>query len=136
VGVVLDKEGGALRKMLGPFKWFVGGPVGSGRQYVSWIHHDDLVGLILLALDNAAARGPMNGTAPHPVTNREFSSALGRALHRTSFMWAPGFMLRLTFGEVADVITKGQHVLPRKALGLGYTFKFPDVDGALKDVLA
>jgi uncharacterized protein (TIGR01777 family) len=135
VGVVLDKKGGALRKMLPPFRWFVGGPVGSGRQYVSWIHHQDLVGQILLALDNAAARGPLNGTAPNPVTNREFSKALGRTLHRPSFLRVPKLMLRLRFGEVADVITKGQRVMPKKALALGYNYKFPQIDGALKDVL-
>src|SRR5437667_12646640 len=84
-GVVLDREGGALAKMLRPFKMFVGGPVGSGKQWVSWIHHEDLIGVILLALDNPQAAGPINGTAPNPLTNRQFSKALGRALHRPSF---------------------------------------------------
>src|SRR5262249_55672891 len=99
IGVVLDREGGALKQMLKPFKMFVGGPVGSGRHWMSWIHHDDLVGLILLALDNPQAAGPINGTAPNPVTNKEFSKALGRALHRPSFMRTPKFMLRLMLGE-------------------------------------
>src|SRR5438034_5920273 len=93
VGVVLDKAGGALRKMLTPFKLFVGGTVGSGRQWVSWIHHADMVGLFLLALDNADATGPLNGTAPNPVTNKQLAKGLGRALHRPSFVWTPGFML-------------------------------------------
>jgi uncharacterized protein (TIGR01777 family) len=136
VGVVLDKEGGALKKMLGPFKWFVGGPAGSGRQYVSWIHHADMVGLLLFALDREEARGPFNATAPTPVTNKEFSKALGGALGRPSFMKVPGFMLRLRFGEVAYVITTGQRVIPRKALALGYQFQFPKVGAALADVLA
>jgi uncharacterized protein (TIGR01777 family) len=136
VGVVLDSTGGALRKMLTPFKWFVGGPVGSGRQYVSWIHHADLTGLILFALDNSAARGPMNGTAPQPVTNKQFSRALGRALHRPSFLRTPRLMLRLMLGEVANLITKGQRVVPAKALAVGYHFQFPEVDAALQAVLA
>ncbi len=135
VGVVLDRAGGALAKMLTPFKMFVGGPVGSGRQCVSWIHHADLVGLIRFALDTAPAAGPMNGTAPAPVTNRQLAKALGRALHRPSFMRTPKFMLRLMLGQVATVITTGQRVLPRKALELGYVFKFPDIDSALADVL-
>jgi uncharacterized protein (TIGR01777 family) len=136
VGVVLDKAGGALAKMLTPFKMFVGGPIGAGRQYVSWIHHEDMAGLILLGLDNGQASGPLNGTAPRPETNRAFSKALGRALHRPSFMRTPKFMLRLMLGKVASVITSGQRVLPRKALELGYTFKFADIDSALRDVLA
>src|SRR5262249_38798482 len=135
-GVVLDKQGGPLKKMLTPFKWFVGGPVGSGRQYISWVHHADLVGLIVLALDDPEARGPVNGTAPNPVTNREFSKALGRALHRPSFFRVPKFMLRLRFGQVAEVITTGQRVVPKRALALGYSFRFPDIDDALRDVLA
>jgi uncharacterized protein (TIGR01777 family) len=135
VGVVLAKEGGALQKMLTPFKMFVGGPVGSGKQFMSWIHVDDLVGVILLALDNAAVSGPVNGTAPNPVTNREFSKALGRVLGRPSFMPAPGFGLRVMLGEVADVVTKGQRVLPRAALDAGYRFQFEDVEAALRAVL-
>jgi uncharacterized protein (TIGR01777 family) len=135
VGIVLDREGGALRQMMGPFKWFIGGPVASGRQYMSWIHQEDLCGLFLLALDKREAAGPVNGTAPNPVTNKVFSQALGRALNRPSFMWVPGFMLRLRFGEVANVISQGQRVLPKRALGLGYTFKFPTIDEALADIL-
>jgi uncharacterized protein (TIGR01777 family) len=136
IGVVLDKEGGALKQMLRPFKMFVGGPVGSGKQWISWIHHEDLIGLILLALDNVQAAGPMNGTAPGAVTNKQFSKALGRALHRPSFMPTPGFMLRIVLGKVASVVTKGQRVLPRKALALGYSFKFSEIDAALRDVLS
>lgn len=136
VGIVLDPAGGALAKMLTPFRLFVGGPVGSGKQVMSWIHHEDMVGLFLFALDTAGAVGPLNGTAPNPVTNREFGNALGRALGRPSFMWTPGFMLRLGLGEVANVITQGQRVVPRKPLALGYRFRYPTIDGALKQIFS
>jgi uncharacterized protein (TIGR01777 family) len=135
IGIVLDRRGGALPQMLTPFKMFVGGPVGRGKQYMSWIHHDDLVGLLLLALDRTEASGPLNGTAPNPVSNREFSKALGRALHRPSVLPVPAFALRLRFGQVAQVVATGQRVLPRAALGLGYPFKFPTIDAALADIL-
>src|SRR5260370_6556091 len=135
VGVVLEKEGGALKQMMFPFKMFVGGPVGSGKQWVSWIHHDDLVGLILLALDKPEATGIMNGTAPNPVTNKGLAKALGRALHRPSFMPTPKFALRLLLGQVAGLVTTGQRVLPRRALQLGYAYTVPDITSALKDVL-
>lgn len=135
VGVVLDKHGGALAKMLPPFKFGAGGPVGSGKQWMSWIHHEDIAGIFLLALDHTEARGPLNGTAPHPVTNKEFSQALGKVLHRPSFLPTPAFALRVMLGEVAEVVTQGQRVLPRKALALGYAFQFPTIEGALANVL-
>ncbi len=136
IGVVLDREGGALAKLLTPFRLFAGGPTGSGRQWVSWIHHEDMTGLLLLALDRDEARGPLNGTAPHPVTNRDFAKTLGRVLHRPSFFPTAGFLLRLGLGEVADVIVTGQRVLPRRPLALGYSFKYPTVDAALGQILA
>jgi uncharacterized protein (TIGR01777 family) len=136
IGVVLDRSGGALAKLLTPFKLFAGGPVGSGNQWMSWIHNDDLAGLFLLALDNARAGGPLNGTAPKPVTNRDFGKTLGRALSRPSAVPTPAFALRLMLGEVADVVTKGQKVLPKRALELGYAFRFPELDAALTDILA
>jgi uncharacterized protein (TIGR01777 family) len=135
VGVVLDRKGGALVKMLTPVKLFVGGPIASGRQYISWIHHEDVVGLFLLALDNASCSGPLNGTAPNPATNGDFMRALGKAMGRPSFVWTPAFALRLGLGEVAGLINTGQRVLPKKALTLGYTFKYPTVDVALADIL-
>lgn len=135
-GLVLDKAAGALPQLLTPFQWFVGGPAGSGRQWVSWVHHDDLIDLYLLALDDALATGPINGTAPHPVTNKALAEALGQALHRPSFLRAPAFALRLLLGEVADVVVTGQRVLPERAKRLGYTFRFPEIHGALQDVLA
>jgi uncharacterized protein (TIGR01777 family) len=136
IGMVLDKEGGALRELLTPFKLCVGGPVGLGRHYTSWIHHADLIGLFLLALDNPAATGPLNATAPNPVTSAAFARALGRALHRPAWLPAPPLALRLLFGEVASVVTKGQRVLPRKALALGYAFRYPTLEEALRQILA
>jgi uncharacterized protein (TIGR01777 family) len=140
IGVVLDKEGGALAKLLTPFRFGVGGPIGwtpwSGKQVMSWIHHQDLVGLLLLALDNVDAKGPINGTASHPVTNFEFSKALGRALHRPAFLPTPPVALRVMLGQVAQVVTTGQRVLPKRAPALGYRFKFPAIDAALADILA
>ncbi len=136
IGVVLDKKGGALKQLLRPFWFGAGGPVASGRQYMSWIHHEDLTNLFLLALDRPQAVGPINGTAPNPVTNKEFGNTLGRAMSRPSFMWTPGFMLRLMLGEVANVVTQGQRVLPRRALELGYQFQYPNLDEALKQILA
>ncbi|MBI3821130.1 MAG: TIGR01777 family protein, partial [Planctomycetes bacterium] len=135
-GVVLAKEGGALAKMLMPFKMFVGGPIAGGRHYMSWIHTEDEVGLILFALDHPEISGPFNATAPHPVTNREFSTALGKALGRPSFLPTPGFALRVMVGEGAQIITTGQRVSPRKALEAGYAFKFAELEPALKDLLA
>jgi uncharacterized protein (TIGR01777 family) len=136
IGVVLDRQGGALAKMLTPFKLFVGGPVGNGRQWMSWIHHEDMTGLLLLALDRNDATGPLNATAPNPVTNRDFSKALGRALHRPAFLPTPRFALRFGLGEVANVITTGQRVLPKRALGLGYQFQYPTIEAALQQLFA
>ncbi len=135
VGVVLDKEGGALAKLLTPFKLGAGGPVAGGRQWISWIHHADLVGLFLFALDRAGATGPINGTAPHPVTNREFGKTLGRVLHRPSFVPTPGLALRLLVGEAADLVVTGQRVLPKRALVLGYSFQYPRLEAALAQIL-
>jgi NAD dependent epimerase/dehydratase family enzyme len=135
-GVVLDKNGGALAKMLTPFKLCVGGPIGNGKQWMSWIHNEDEVGLILFALDHPELSGPLNATAPNPVTNREFGKALGKVLGRPSFFPTPGFMLNIMLGESAQIVTTGQHVLPRKALTSGYAFKFREVEAALRDLLA
>jgi uncharacterized protein len=134
-GIVLDRDGGALKQMLLPFRLCMGGRVGSGRQYMSWIHNDDVSGLILLALDHAQAQGPINTTAPQPVTNHEFARELGHVIHRPSFIPTPGFALRVMLGESAYVITTGQRVVPRRAQELGYTFRFPELQGALRDLL-
>ena len=135
IGVVLAKEGGALKQLWTPFSLGMGGPVGDGRQWMSWIHHEDMIGILLLALDNNEAAGPLNGVAPNPVTNRDFATAFGKALHRPSFMPTPRFVLRAMLGESADVVTTGQRVLPKKALALGYDFKFPTIDAALSDIV-
>ncbi|HEY1377432.1 MAG TPA: TIGR01777 family oxidoreductase [Gemmataceae bacterium] len=134
-GVVLDRAGGALKQLWLPFSLGAGGPVGSGKQYMSWIHHADEVGIILLALDHPEARGPINGTAPQPVTNKAFGRAFGRALGRPAVLPTPVFALRLLLGEVADVVTTGQRVLPRRAEALGYQFRYPDIDSALRQIV-
>ena len=136
-GIVLDCGGGALAQMLMPFRLYLfGGKVGSGRQWVSWIHHADEVGLLLFAVDDERVGGPFNATAPEPVTNAVLAKAIGRAMRRPSFFPTPAFALRLTLGEVAELVTRGQRVLPKKALDLGYRFRFPDIDSALQDLLA
>jgi uncharacterized protein (TIGR01777 family) len=134
-GVVLDASGGALKKMLPPFKLGVGGPVAGGEQYLAWIHVDDVVGIYVAALDNAGWVGPVNATAPDPVTNAEFSKALGRALHRPAILPIPGFALRTLYGEMATIVTTGQRAIPREALARGYEFRHPDLDEALNDAL-
>jgi uncharacterized protein (TIGR01777 family) len=140
-GLVLDKRGGALEALLPPFKFFVGGPVGLalnpsewGKQYWSWVYHADLTGIILLALDNPEATGPVNGTAPNPVTSKQFAKALGKALGRPAVNPTPAFALRLLLGEVADVITTGQRVLPKRALALGYQFQYPTIEEAFAEI--
>jgi uncharacterized protein (TIGR01777 family) len=135
-GIVLDLAGGALKQMLPPFKMFVGGPIGSGKQYMSWIHNEDEVGLILFAIDQASVTGPLNATAPNPVTNKQFAQALGKVLGRPSFMPTPAFALRVMLGESAQIVTNGQRVMPAKALAAGYQFKFTEIETALRDLLA
>jgi uncharacterized protein (TIGR01777 family) len=135
IGVVMSAEEGALAKMLTPFKLGVGGPVGNGRQWMAWVHLDDVVGIILHAIDHADVSGVINVMAPEPVTNREFSKSLGRALGRPAIFPVPVLMLRLRFGQVAEVIASGQRVLPKRALELGYQFQHSTIDGALADLL-
>lgn len=131
-GIVLEKDGGALPRMLPPFRFGAGGPVGSGRQYWPWIHRDDWVALVRWAMATPAAAGALNATAPHPVTNAEFARALGRALHRPSFMPAPGVALRLLLGEMADaLLLSGQNAVPAKATRGGFRCRYTEVDEAL-----
>ena len=135
-GHVLDPGGGLLREMLTPFKLGVGGPIAGGDQYMSWIHIDDEVGILLWALDDEKVSGVVNATAPSPATNRELSKALGRALNRPAVVPVPGFALDLKFGsEFGRVLRGGQRVMPRRALDLGYEFRHPDLDEALADLL-
>jgi uncharacterized protein (TIGR01777 family) len=131
-GVVLDQGGGALAKMLPFFKLGVGGPVAGGDQYMPWIHVDDVVGIYLAALDGEDWVGPVNASAPEPVTNGAFSKALGRALHRPAFAPVPALAVRALYGEMAEIVTKGQRVFPRRAQALGYAFEHPDLDEALR----
>jgi uncharacterized protein (TIGR01777 family) len=135
LGVVLGEGGGALAKMAPPFRFFLGGPLGSGQQWVSWVHRDDVIGIALWALENGAVRGAVNVTAPQPVPMREFARALGRALGRPSWAPVPAPALRVLMGEMADVLLTGQRVLPEVARSLGYRFRFPDLDGALRSIL-
>jgi uncharacterized protein (TIGR01777 family) len=130
-GVVLGRGGGALVQMEKPFRMFVGGPVGSGRQAMSWIHADDLARLVVFALRETALHGPVNAVAPNPVTNREFARALGRVLHRPSFAPTPKIALRIALGQVASVVTGGQRVVPTRALQSGFAFRYPTVEAAL-----
>jgi uncharacterized protein (TIGR01777 family) len=131
-GVVLDAQGGALGRMLLPFKLGAGGPVAGGRQYMPWIHADDVVGLYLAALDDPRYTGPVNASAPEPVTNREFSKALGRALRRPAIAPIPGTAIRALYGDMAEIVTEGQRAVPAKALALGHAFQHPDLDEALR----
>ncbi len=135
-GVVLDRDGGALAKMLPPFRLGVGGPVAGGRQYLPWIHVDDLVTLYLRAVDDAGWSGAFNASAPEPVTNRDFSRALGRALHRPAIAPVPGLALRALYGDMAEIVTEGQRAVPRRALEDGHQFTRGDLDEALRDVLS
>jgi len=135
-GIVLGAGGGALGKMLTPFRLGAGGPLGSGRQWMPWIHVGDLARLYVHAADTAAIRGPMNATAPHPVRNSEFTKALGRQLHRPAFMPAPYIGLRIVFGEFAQVLFASQRVIPKVALDTGFVFQYPELAGALREILA
>lgn len=136
-GIVLDARGGALPKMLPPFRMFVGGPLGSGTQYMPWIHRDDWVRLVSWILTADGARGPLNATSPSPVTNAEFSKALGRVLKRPGFLPAPAFALRVALGEMADaLLLSGQRALPVRATDLGFSFRYSNIDEALAQVLA
>ena len=135
IGIVLGLGGGALSKMVPPFRAFLGGPLGSGRQWMSWIHLDDVAGLIEWALTHAEVSGAVNATAPHPVTMHELSQTLGRVLHRPSVAPIPGVVLRLALGEMADMLLTGQRVLPKRAVAQGYAFRYPLLQQALEDCL-
>jgi len=133
-GVVLAREGGALQKMLLPFRLGIGGPIGSGNQWMSWVDREDVLRAIEWAIDRPEVRGMYNITAPEPVRNRDFARALGRALHRPSFMPVPGFALRLIFGDMADeALLGGQRVIPARANREGFTFAYPTLDSALRN---
>ena len=131
IGIVLERDGGSLAEMALPFRLGLGGPMGDGRQGMSWIHRVDLVAMILWLLDTDSARGAYNGTAPQPVDNRGFARALGRALHRPAIMPMPGFALKAIVGGMAQLVLSGQKVVPQRALAQGFVFRYPDLDSAL-----
>jgi uncharacterized protein (TIGR01777 family) len=134
-GLVLSSHGGVLAKMLPPFRVFAGGPLGSGRQFMSWIHHADWVGLVSWAIDTHALSGTLNATAPTPVSNADFARALGKAVGRPSWLPAPQFALRMAFGEMADeALLAGQRVLPARALELGFRFSYLTIEAALGEI--
>ncbi|CAI0378260.1 unnamed protein product [Linum tenue] len=135
IGVVLGKDGGALAKMIPMFKMFAGGPLGSGQQWFSWIHLDDIVNLIYEALVNSSYKGVINGTAPNPVRLAEMCNQLGDVLGRPSWLPVPDFALKAVLGEGATVVLEGQRVVPAKAKELGFRFKYPYVKDALKTIL-
>jgi uncharacterized protein (TIGR01777 family) len=133
-GVALDRDGGALPQMALPFRLFAGGPLGSGRQYFAWIHRDDWTSMVAWAVENGAISGPLNVTAPQPVTNRELARALGRALHRPAIMPAPAFAIRAVLGEMSSALLGGQRAVPAKAAAAGFQFQYPDIRAALREI--
>jgi uncharacterized protein len=135
-GVVLDRQAGALKTMLLPFRLGVGGPVAGGRQSMPWIHLEDVIGIYLAAIDDDRWHGPVHATAPHPVPNREFSKALGRALHRPAIVPVPAFALKILYGGMSKLVLEGQNAVPRRTLELGYRHKHPDLDEALRSALS
>jgi uncharacterized protein len=135
-GIVLDAEGGALAKMLPFFKAGVGGPIGSGKQYMPWIHLDDLVGIYVAAIDHDRFNGAINAAAPESVTNKQFAKALGHALHRPAVAPVPGFTIKLMYGEMSQIVLNGVRMVPGRAAELGYEFRHPDLDEALSSTLS
>ena len=134
-GIVLGKDEGALKKMLPPFQFFVGGPLGSGKQWFPWIHVEDEIQIILFALENKNISGAINLSSPTPVTNKEFSSLLAKAIHRPSLFPVPSFVLRMMLGEMSEMLLGGQKIIPQKLLQNGYKFLFPQLEESLKDIL-
>jgi uncharacterized protein (TIGR01777 family) len=133
-GIVLEKSGGALASMIRPFRFFAGGRLASGRQYIPWVHRLDWIEMVRWIVDTPSVVGPVNVTAPHPVTNSEFSRALGRALHRPSLVPAPRFALKIALGEMADAVLASQRALPGRPLANGYHFRYPEIDIAFRGI--
>ena len=137
IGIVLGQGGGALAKMLVPFRYGLGSPLGSGRPWMPWIHIDDLVNAMLFAVEHQQLAGPLNGAAPHPVTNRQFTKTLGKVLARPTILPpVPGFMLRLMLGEFGTVLLSSQRAIPKAAQDAGFEFQFPSLEAALRDILS
>jgi uncharacterized protein len=133
-GIVLERSGGALAEMMKPFRLFVGGRIGSGHQYVSWIHRLDWIEMVRWIVQTPSVSGPVNLTAPHPVTNRHLSRALGRAMRRPSLVPVPGFALRIIVGEFAESLVTGQRVIPARAQNEGYHFRYPEIEQAFRGI--
>ena len=134
-GIILGKKEGALPRMVLPYRLFAGGRVGTGHQWVSWVHIDDVVGMLLFAMENPEVEGPFSITAPHPVTMDEMGRTIGKVLHRPHWFPTPSFILKLALGEMALLVVDGSKVLPEKAMALGYPFKFLQLKEALTDLL-
>jgi uncharacterized protein (TIGR01777 family) len=135
LGVVLAREGGPLPRLARPVRLFAGGPIGGGRQWLSWLHIDDAVGLFLHALDDPGMSGPVNGVAPAPSRQRDVAKALGSVLGRPSLLPTPAFAVRIAVGEMATLVLDGRRVVPRVALAAGYRFRHPELEPALRDLL-
>ncbi|MBI2083658.1 MAG: TIGR01777 family protein [Deltaproteobacteria bacterium] len=133
-GVVLGKDGGALQKMLPPFKFFVGGPIGSGNQWFPWIHREDVIHAIFFALENEKLSGAVNVTSPEPIRQKEFAKILGKVLGRPSSLPVPSFVLKLLLGEMSEMLLTGQRVVPKKLTEAGFQFQYPDLESALKAI--
>jgi uncharacterized protein (TIGR01777 family) len=133
-GLVLEKSGGLLPQMMRPFRFFAGGPIGSGRQYMPWVHRLDWIEMVRWIVDTPGVSGPVNVSAPHPVTNAEFARALGRAMHRPALLPAPGFAVRIVLGEMAEAALSGQRAIPAKPLAHGYHFRYPEIDIAFRGI--
>jgi hypothetical protein len=134
-GIVLDRDGGAMAKMIPAFRMFVGGPLGSGRQWFPWIHMADLVAALRFLIETPALRGPFNCTAPEPVRNKDLAKTLGRKLHRPACMPAPAFMVKLVLGEFGEVLLGSQRAVPQKLTDAGFTFQYPDLESALEEIV-
>ncbi len=134
-GIVLDKHEGALARMITPYKFFIGGPLGSGRQWFPWIHLEDVAGIFLFALDNENVHGALNAVSPNPLRMNEFCNTLGAAMHRPSLFKVPAFVLKIIFGEAAEVLLSGAKVIPERTMGEGYKFRFENIENALKNLL-
>jgi len=134
-GIVLGEKGGALGQMIPLFKKFIGGPIGNGRQWFSWVHIKDLAEAFVFLMKHPEISGPVNLCSPNPLQNKDLAKALGKALHRPSFMPAPGFMIKLVLGEFGSVILEGQRVIPRRLLGSGFSFQYPNIDKALQNLM-
>lgn len=136
IGIVLEEKKGALAKMIPPFQWGIGGPLGSGKQWFPWVHIQDLVEMILFSIQRTDLEGPFNACSPNPVSMKDFCASLGKVLHRPSWAPVPGFVLRILLGEMASMLLGGQRAIPKKMLEIGFRFRYPVLEPALLSILA